>query len=101
MRMMLENSSTAQGPCGKAALAPLTRLSMVEQKERDRARRLSSLIGTNHVPNLRILYCIFPTCIERVQIDTKVSRALVTPFPASAAAGGVVAAGGSGRGKLL
>ena len=31
--MMLENSSTAQGPCGKAALAPLTRLSMVEQKD--------------------------------------------------------------------
>lgn len=32
MRMMLENSSTAPGPCGKAALALPTRLSMVEEK---------------------------------------------------------------------
>ena len=52
------------------------------------------------VPNIRFLYVYFPTCNERVQMNTKVSRAARHLFPASAAAGGVVAAAGSGRGKL-
>ena len=68
--------------------------------ERPAASRPTYDGRTGSVPNIRFLYLYFPTCNERVQMNTKVSRAARHLFPASAAAGGVVAAAGSGRGKL-
>ena len=73
---------------------------MVEQKVARPSEEAIFFIRYQPCSKYPISLLYFPTGNERVQIQTKVSRALRHLFPASATAGGVVAAAGSGRGKL-